>query len=206
MAALFDIHVYLQALVVLSLIGVIGWIVSVVIRNVSIVDSLWAMFFLVAASVYVYGLPETNARSLLVFVLVFVWALRLTIYISVRNWGEAEDYRYQQIRANNEPFWIRSLYIVFGLQALLAWIISLPLYVAVSEQPTGLGVLDYIAIALWILGFTFEAVGDYQLAKFKAVCGATRAIQTISVISVFGGLFIYLRLLPVGGGRSFHRC
>ena len=57
-----------------------------------------------------------------------LWALRLFVYITWRNWGEAEDRRYQAIRANNQPnFEFKSLYIVFGLQAVIAWIVSLPL-------------------------------------------------------------------------------
>jgi steroid 5-alpha reductase family enzyme len=103
----------------------------------------------------------------LLFVLVLIWSLRLAIYITARNWGHAEDRRYQAIRARNQPnFTISSVYRVFVFQAVLAWVISLPLLGAVTgDRPYGL--LDQLGLLLWAVGFTFEAVGDWQLARFK---------------------------------------
>ena len=158
---------YLLALVVILAIGVVAWLFSVMIRNVSFVDSLWSLFFLVAAVVFALDVETLSTRALIVLALVAVWSLRLSIYITIRNWGEGEDYRYQTIRANNEPgFAFKSLYIVFGLQGVLAWIISAPLLPAVSAQ-AALGPLDVAAIVLWVIGFVFEAGGDYQLQRFK---------------------------------------
>jgi len=109
-----------------------------------------------------------SARGTLVLALVAIWALRLSLHITVRNWGESEDYRYRTIRKNNEPgFAFKSLYIVFGLQGVLAWLIALPLLPAITSN-TALNVLDIAAVLLWLVGFVFEAGGDYQLARFKA--------------------------------------
>jgi steroid 5-alpha reductase family enzyme len=100
--------------------------------------------------------------------LVSVWALRLSVYITVRNWGHGEDRRYQVIRARNQPhFAAKSLYLIFALQAVLAWIISLPL-LGVLLNPGPLGILDFAGAGLWLVGFVFEAGGDWQLARFKA--------------------------------------
>lgn len=162
-----DISTYFLALGVILAVGVIAWAVSVVIRNVAFVDSLWSLFFLIAAVVFAVSVETLGARGTLVFALVAIWALRLSLYITARNWGEPEDHRYRQIRANNEPFWIRSLYLVFGLQGVLAWFIAMPLLPAIT-QSGGLGVLEVAATILWLTGFVFEAGGDYQLAKFKA--------------------------------------
>jgi steroid 5-alpha reductase family enzyme len=160
-------HSYVTALFVILAIGIAGWLVSVVKKDVSFVDSLWSLFFLIAAGVIAIETAPVSARGMIVLALVAVWSLRLSIYITARNWGEPEDYRYQKIRASNEPgFTIKSLYIVFGLQGLLAWIISLPLLPAITSDAP-LGVLDAVAAALWLTGFIFEAVGDYQLARFK---------------------------------------
>ena len=74
-------------------------------------------------------------KGSLVLTLVAIWSLRLSIYITARNWGEPEDYRYQTIRANNEPgFAFKSLYIVFGLQGVLAWLVALPLLPAITSD------------------------------------------------------------------------
>jgi steroid 5-alpha reductase family enzyme len=128
-------HPYSIALVVILGVGVVSWLISVVKKDVSFVDSLWSLFFLVAAAVFALGSQPLSDRAVLVITLVTIWALRLSIYITARNWGEPEDYRYQSIRENNEPgFTFKSLYIVFGLQGLLAWIISLPLLAAITSD------------------------------------------------------------------------
>ena len=156
------------ALGAIVVVGFGAWLVSVRIRNVSFVDILWSLFFLLAAVIYSTLGDGQGPRSTLVLILVAVWAIRLASYIAVRNHGKPEDYRYQKIRANNQPFWIRSLYLVFGLQGVLAWLISLPLLVAITSSTSELGVVDYLAAVLWLVGFVFEAGGDYQLARFKA--------------------------------------
>ena len=164
---MFDLQTWVLALEALLVFGVAGWLVSLFLKDVSIVDSMWSLMFAIAAVVYVVG-AETGPRATLVVLLVALWAVRLAGYITWRNWGEGEDYRYQRIRANNEPnFAFKSIYIVFGLQAALAWIISLPLLAAISgTRPIGL--IDVAAVVLWTVGFVFEALGDLQLAQFKA--------------------------------------
>jgi len=165
---MFDLDAYLLALALVLTLGVLGWGVSLWRRDVSIVDSLWSLMFVLTAVAYLYGAAQTGPRAYLVLVLVSVWAIRLSAYITWRNWGSGEDYRYQEIRANNEPnFEVKSLYIVFGLQGVLAWIISLPLLAAVAGQ-SALGWLDILGVAFWLTGVVFEAGGDFQLARFRA--------------------------------------
>ena len=162
-----DLQAYLFALVLILGIAFAAWGVSVAIRNVAFVDSLWSLFFLVAALVFATAAWPLSARGLLVTVLVAVWALRLSTYITARNWGAPEDYRYRKIRANNEPgFAFKSLYIVFGLQGVLAWIVAMPLVPAIMI-PGDIGAIEIAAALLWLVGFTFEAGGDYQLSRFK---------------------------------------
>jgi len=160
-------HPYIFALIAILVIAVISWLFSVIRKDVSFVDSLWSLFFLVAAVVFSLAAQPLTIRGNLVLILVVIWALRLSIYITARNWGRPEDYRYQSIRANNEPgFAFKSLYIVFGLQGVLAWFVAMPLFPAVTSSAS-LSILDIAAVALWITGFVFEAGGDYQLARFK---------------------------------------
>jgi steroid 5-alpha reductase family enzyme len=169
-----DSTLLLGGLAVVAALALLGWLLSLLIGKVAIVDSLWSVMLLLAALSYALGaraLVHPPARTLLVLALVTIWALRLSLYITWRNWGHGEDRRYQAIRARNEPhFALKSLYLVFLLQALLAWIISLPLLGAVRPQamPGDLGALDFAGSALWLLGFVFEAGGDWQLARFKA--------------------------------------
>ena len=161
-------HPYFIALLVILGAGAVSWLVSVVKKDVSFVDSLWSLFFLMAAAVFAVQAQPLSMKGKLVLVLVVIWSLRLSVYITARNWGQPEDYRYQSIRANNEPgFAFKSLYIVFGLQGVLAWLIALPLLPAISSD-SAFNWIDGVAATLWLLGFIFEAGGDFQLSRFKA--------------------------------------
>ena len=154
------------ALAAILLVSVAAWAVSLVRGDVSIVDSLWSLMILLCLLVYVMLAEQTGWRSLLVGVLVAIWAIRLSLHITIRNHGQPEDRRYQAIRANNQPhFEFKSLYIVFLFQGLLAWVICLPAVAAVSGE-TPPGPLDYAGVALWLFGMFFEVVGDFQLARF----------------------------------------
>lgn len=163
-----DLGLYFMGLVAALLLGVAAWLLSLQRHSVSHVDSFWSLFFLLMAIVYATMAPGLGERAYLMLALVAVWAVRLSVHITWRNWGEGEDRRYQAIRRDNEPgFAWKSLYLVFGVQACLAWLISLPLLVIVlSTGP--LGILDLAGVALWLLGFVFQAVGDWQLAAFKS--------------------------------------
>ena len=159
----------LAALVALLALGFAGWLASLAARDVSIVDSLWSLLFLLAVVVYATMMAgEIGRRGHIVLALVAVWAVRLSAYITWRSHGQPEDRRYAAMRQRNNPgFEWKSLYLVFGLQAVLAWILAAPLAVAVSGQAP-LGGLDAAGMALWTFGFVFEALGDAQLARFKA--------------------------------------
>ncbi len=163
-----DWTAYSIMLACLVAVAVVFWGISVPRKDVSIVDSLWSLMFLLVALGYAWQLDAMSARTALVLVLVAIWALRLSYYITKRNHGDGEDHRYQEIRANNQPaFWIKSLYIVFGLQAVLAWLVAMPLAVAIGNDAP-LGWLDLAGVMLWCLGMVFEVGGDNQLARFKA--------------------------------------
>ena len=162
-----DVQAWLLAGVAIAAAAVAAWVISVIRRDVSIVDSLWSLLFLLALSVYLAVGDPTGPRAWIIAAMVGLWALRLSVYITVRNHGKPEDHRYQAIRRNNEPhFWLKSLYIVFLLQGFLAWVICLPALAAVSGQ-TAPGPLDFIGLAVWLFGMYFEVVGDWQLARFR---------------------------------------
>jgi steroid 5-alpha reductase family enzyme len=162
------------------------WLASLRRNDVSIVDTLWALMFLLLFACYLLLAETDGPRRWLVLVLLSVWALRLSLFIALRNRGKPEDYRYREIRRRNEPnFRFKSLYLVFGLQAVLAGVISLPLLVAASGA-SALGWLDAAGVALWLAGMFFEVVGDHQLARFRADAGNARKVLS-------AGLWRYTR-------------
>ena len=165
---MFSLPIYATGLAAMLAAAAATWGLSLKLHRVSIVDTLWSLLFVLGAFAYALSGGAWSARALRVLVLVSMWALRLSVYITWRNWGHGEDPRYEVIRARNEPnFAFKSLYLVFGLQAVLAWIISLPTLGA-TLSATPLTALDAAGSALWLVGITFEAGGDWQLARFKA--------------------------------------
>lgn len=145
------------------------WAASVVRTDVSLVDRVWGMFFVVQAWVVVaVGSFGRDARPVLVAILVTIWGVRLSAFLTWRNWGHGEDPRYVDMRERSSGnFAILSLFRVFWLQAGLATVIGVPL-VAVATRAGSLGLLDGLAVVVWAVGLYFEAVGDWQLSRFLA--------------------------------------
>jgi len=159
----------LEAGVVFALVTAL-WAVSVALRDTSIVDIFWGSGFVVVAW-FGFALADGSYdRRLLLAALVTAWGLRLTLHLARRNLGKGEDYRYAAMRRRHRDRWpLRSLVVVFWLQGILMWVVSLPVQVAMTDPtPAGLGVLDWVGAGVWAVGLTFEAVGDQQLARFKA--------------------------------------
>jgi steroid 5-alpha reductase family enzyme len=158
----------LAGLGVIVTIGFIAWLLSLAYQDVSIVDRVWPIFMLAAGLTYAFVLGAPSSRAVLVLILAAAWALRLSAYITWRSWGAEEDRRYQEIRARNQPgFAFKSLYLIFALQAVLAWIIASPLLAAVAGDAP-LAWLDAVGIVLAAFGIIFEGIADTQLARFKA--------------------------------------
>ena len=145
------------------------WLTSLALKNASIVDIWWGPAMLVMGLAYFAASDATTNRSRLILVLVALWALRLAWHIGRRNVGHGEDFRYVAWREQYGARWWWVSYLrVFVLQAMVAWIVALPLYYAVtSPAPVRLTAWDHAGVALFIIGFAFEAIGDEQLRRFR---------------------------------------
>ena len=164
------VQLYYQASFLIFILVTILWIWSVYLKDVSIVDIFWGLGFVILNIFYVFNSGDLNSRKILLLVLVSVWGLRLSIYLAYRNIGKGEDFRYQEFRRKFGPkrYWWFSYFQVFLLQgALMILISSTLLGMSFSSQPTTPSSLDYIGIGIWLIGFIFEAGGDYQLMRFK---------------------------------------
>ena len=161
---------FFQASSIILILVTLLWIWSVFIKNVSIVDIFWGLGFVVVNTFYVFMSGELNARKIVILTLVYIWGFRLAIYLAIRNIGKGEDFRYQEFRQNYGPkrYWWFSYFQTFLLQGILIMIISLPLLgINYNNSNGNLQILDYLGIIIWIIGFTFETVGDFQLSNFK---------------------------------------
>ena len=160
---------YLQGLFLILILMTLLWIISILIKNVSIVDMFWGMGFVMVNTFYFFN-TETTPAKIILLLLVAIWGLRLSIYLAWRNLGEPEDFRYQEFRKKygEKNYWWISFIQTFLLQGILMWIISMPLLgVNLYSSSHSLSYIDYFGILLWIIGFIFEAGGDIQLAHFK---------------------------------------
>lgn len=145
------------------------WLASLPLRNASIVDVWWGPGIAVLAWVDVAA-AGAHPRTLLVASLVTLWGLRLGSYLLWRNHGGPEDPRYAAMRRHHGGRfpWV-SLFTVFLLQGALQVAISLPIaVVAANPGSDAFGWLDALGAALFAAGLAFEAVGDFQLARFRA--------------------------------------
>ncbi len=148
---------------------VLTWLISLPLRNASIVDLIWGLGFVLVAWAVRLTVEGNGARQWLLVGMVTVWGLRLSGYLTWRNHGQGEDFRYQAMRRHWGPrFWWVSLGTVFLLQGVLMWSVSIGVQLGQVPATPGLGVLAALGVVVWAVGLTFEAVGDAQLARFKA--------------------------------------
>ena len=165
------LQLYIQALIIIMIMMILLWLISIRIKNVSIADLFWGFGFLLVS---IWGFMKAEGlaeRKVLVLILVAIWSLRLSLYLAWRNLGKGEDFRYQQFRKQygRHRYWWISFFQTFLLQGILMWLISSTLLAAQHFGPDrGLGWLDFTGVVLWIIGVTFEAGGDYQLARFRS--------------------------------------
>jgi steroid 5-alpha reductase family enzyme len=164
------VQLYYQASFLIFILVTILWIWSVYLKDVSIIDIFWGLGFVILNMFYVFNSGDLTSRKILLLVLVSVWGLRLSIYLAYRNIGKGEDFRYQEFRRKFGPkrYWWLSYFQAFLLQGALMILISITLLgMSFTSQLKTLSTLDYIGIGIWLIGFVFEAGGDYQLMRFK---------------------------------------
>lgn len=156
---------FLMTMSILSLL----WLVSLAIKDASIIDIFWGTGYVILAWFYAFQLQTDlfNISNAIFLLLVTIWGLRLSIYLAMRNLGKGEDVRYQRMRAaGGDKWWWFSFIQVFLLQGVLLWIISAVFIPALQFNGT-FNFWTTLGISLWGIGFFFESVGDWQLARFK---------------------------------------
>ena len=156
------------AAITIVIIMVATWLLSLAIKNASIVDIVWGLGFAITSWVLALAIDGDSTRQILLAFMVGLWGVRLGSYLAKRNLGHGEDWRYKAMRKKKgAKFGLISLVTVFGLQGALMFIVSLPVMFGNSDSTPGVGPIAVVGIMVWAVGFLFEAVGDWQLARFK---------------------------------------
>lgn len=189
----------------------IFYVISLIKEDAGVVDIAWGLGFIAISVVTMFLNVNFVERSNLVMALVFVWGLRLGIHIYLRNRGKKEDWRYAKWRKDwGDAFRVKSFVNVFMLQALLMTVISVPVVFVHSIGAEGLGVLDWIGVGVWLVGFFFETVSDYQLMKFKSLSKNRGKVLTDGLwkysrhpnyfgeVAMWWGIFLIALSLPKG--------
>lgn len=162
-------NLFIWTVIILLVFMTLLFAVALRVKDNSIVDVAYGLaFVLVSWGAYLYQ-GGTYPRQLLLLALITLWGLRLAGHIFLRKRGESgEDFRYRQWREDwGETFVWRSFLQIFMLQGAVIWLVSLPILLVISEPGEVLGILDLLGAVIWLLGFTFEAIGDWQLLRFK---------------------------------------
>ena len=145
------------------------WLISVTIRDASIIDAFWGPLFVAITWVlFATNLDTAGTKQLVTLFLVTAWGLRLAFHLAARNFGMGEDTRYQLWRAHGgEYWWLKSFYRVYLLQGAIALVVATPI-VAAFRDPEPPFLINWIGVPIWALGFFIEATADVQLTRFRA--------------------------------------
>lgn len=162
-------YVLLETAAIVWIYMTTWFVASLIEKRNDVVDTAWGAGFVLLAWYHLFVAPDPSDRSFLLALLVTVWGVRLVWHISRRNHGKNEDFRYEAWRAQwGNNVYIRSYFEVFMLQGLLMVAISSAYVLAVrSPYRVTLGWLDWAALGIWLTGFFFETVGDWQLMQYK---------------------------------------
>lgn len=160
-------NAFMMAAVVIACQMIFLWLLSIPLRNVSIVDIGWGIGFVLVAwfADSIIGEPPTILYSL-----VTMWGVRLAWHLWLRNHGKPEDYRYVAMREKRGSSFVwSSLLRVFALQGVIMWLIALPIMAtSAGAVPDPNWIVTGCGCSLWLIGMFFEVVGDWQLARFKS--------------------------------------
>ena len=163
------LNVYLWTAAALWIFFTIAFFIAQAKENNGLQDIAWGAGFVVAALFSYFYSSTKSINGLVITVFVMAWGGRLAYYLFLRNWNTPEDKRYVAMRKNwgDHPR-INAYLKVFMLQMILLMIIVQPVLLANTMSNHRLSWINYIGIAIWLIGFFFQVLGDYQLKRFIA--------------------------------------
>jgi len=155
--AMLMIFVYMSSVFLLALI----------LKDNSIVDIFWGIGFILLTILSLWKSDSFDAKKIIVGMMILIWGMRLSIHIFLRNKGRGEDFRYANWRRTWKNFVLRSFLQVFMLQGFFMLVIVWPVLHINHGSSVELGMIDIFGILIFLTGFIFEVVGDFQMKAFK---------------------------------------
>lgn len=203
------------------------YIFAVIKKDLSLIDSIWGLGFILISLIGCSLADWSNTTQNLIFLMVFAWGLRLSLFIYFRNHGKPEDFRYAQWRKDwGDKVNIIAYFKVYLLQWCLMGLVALPIFAVHFSDKQSISWQVYPGVLFWTVGLLWETVADYQKSAFKknhphSICtkglwfysrhpnyfGETLLWWGIGIVSLAGGqwwgpigpLFLNFLLLKVSG-------
>lgn len=161
------INFSLISLLVIFVFMNLFFLISILLRRNDIADSAWGIGFIVISLFNLFASNHLQQTKIILTTLVILWGIRLTSYITLRNWSKNEDYRYKEWKEKwGKNILLKSYLQVFLLQGLFMFLVSLPITLY-NRFDGGVMFYSFIGLLVWVLGFYFETVGDLQMFFFK---------------------------------------
>lgn len=158
---------YIYSVFVLFVYFNIWFFIGQIKNNNAVVDIAWGLgFVLVAWFTFIFS--SYSLINIIITLLISLWGLRLGYYLFKRNWNKSEDYRYVNMRKNWFKYPRLQAYLkVYMLQMVLMFAVSLPvIFINNTSNINNINLISYLGVFVWIVGYFFEVLGDYQLRKF----------------------------------------
>lgn len=144
------------------------FVASLIKKRNDIADVAWGFGFVLIAWSSMLLSENFNFKPILTNTLVTIWGIRLAWHIHTRNRKRKEDYRYKEWREKwGKLFYIRSYFQIYILQGVFLYSILFPVLFINKANQEDFAITDIIGITIWLIGFCFEIIGDWQLRKFK---------------------------------------
>lgn len=173
------IETYLSLIFIIFFYMLIWFLFSTIRQRNDVADIAWGIGFVLVSYFSFFKNGLSFDRELLVTILVTVWAIRLSTHIYLRNRNKSEDYRYMAWRKEwGKWFYLRSFLQVFLLQGMLLLVVVSPVIITNIYRGNNLSLIDLIGFVVWVIGFFFEAIGDYQLSEFIKIKKKGQILQS----------------------------
>lgn len=174
----------------------------------SIANAAWCGGCLIVALYTLMMHGQYLLRHIILTIMIALWAVRLIVYVYLRYKGN--DPRFQTWKQSGIKALIFNIAYIFGSQLFFMTVMSIPIVLINMSNVHGLNYLDYTGIAVWLIGYYFEAVSDYQLFKFtsnpankghvmhRGLWRYSRHPNYFGEIVIWWGIFLFALSVPYG--------
>jgi steroid 5-alpha reductase family enzyme len=162
------IEAILTCFVLVMVFMALVFVLAQIVEDNSIIDIAWGLGFVLVAWFSFFHFATIHKRKLVLLILISMWGIRLAVYIFLRRKGKSEDFRYRAFRTKwKKYFFLKMFFKIFMFQGFLLTVISIPIIVVSKSAPSSPGIFDYLGLSLFLTGFLFEIIADFQKSAFK---------------------------------------